>query len=176
MLLIIAMCGIMPTLMLPSKGAMTDSRMRTLEVAGGKRTGIRLDSATWQAVDWISEQHGKKWADWAREVIRKNPGADNMTALIREAAMETLLAETIFSSRGQDLAKMEGNALTRNSAALDDRQLDEFLKVAIVQGESDFVAFRVIFGNDEHGRDFLAIRNGMRDLLHFVTVFEEEPK
>ena len=71
---------------------MTELRMRTLEL-NGKRTGIKLDPATWQAVDWIAGQQNRKWSEWAREEIEKYPNADNMTAVIREAAMTELFNE-----------------------------------------------------------------------------------
>jgi predicted DNA-binding ribbon-helix-helix protein len=154
---------------------MAESKMRTLELAGTKRTGIRLDSTTWQAIDWIAEKQGKKWSEWARGIIQNHPDADNMTAVIREAAMNELLMATVLGpDRGQDLAALEANTLTRNSAMLDDRQLDDFMKTATIQGESDFVAFRVIFGHDEYGADFLVIKNAMRDALHFATLAAED--
>lgn len=156
---------------------MTNSKMRTLELAGSKRTGIRLDSATWQAIDWIAAQQDRKWSEWAKDVIQRRPDTDNMTAVIREAAMDELMAATIFGSdHGQDLAAMEANALTRRSAMFNDHQLSDFLKLATIQGESDFVAFRVIFGHDEYGTDFLVIQNAMRESLHFATLAPEDNK
>lgn len=149
---------------------MVEQKMRTLEVLDGKRTGIRLDEATWQAIDWLAERRGKKWAQWASEVIQRKPTADNMTAVVREAAMNELLSETIFAERANDLAAMDGNVYTRNHGVVDDDGLRSYQDLA--RGESDFGGFAILFGVDDEGRDFLAVRNGLRGGVHFVTVLE----
>jgi predicted DNA-binding ribbon-helix-helix protein len=71
---------------------MTELRMRTLEL-NGKRTAIRLDVATWQAIDWIAGQQNRKWSEWARDKLEKDLDVVNMTAVIREAAMTELFNE-----------------------------------------------------------------------------------
>ena len=153
-----------------------EAAQRMVPLTNGKRTGITLDQVTWQAIEWLSGQKEKTWQQWCSRVIEATPAGENTTAAIRAAAMDGLLSATIFEDRGQDLSAMEANSLTRNSVALNDRQLKEFLKLATVQGKSDFDAFEVIFGHDEHGEDFLVIKNGMRDSLHFATLAPEAGK
>lgn len=75
------------------------------ELANGYRTGIRLNPATWRAVDWIVSQQGHKWSEWAREQLEQKPDADNMTAVIRAAAMDALLVEITWpNTHGQSTA------------------------------------------------------------------------
>ena len=149
---------------------MTEQKMRSLDTGAGNRTGIRLDAVTWEAVDWIAEQQGRKWSEWARELLQKHPDAINVTALLRNAVTETLLVQTLSQERGPDLSAMHASALMRDSAALSDAQLDNILKGATVQGESDFGGFTVMFGHDEHGQDCVWIRNGLRDRQHFAFI------
>jgi predicted DNA-binding ribbon-helix-helix protein len=152
-----------------------EEKMRAFEF-DGKRRGIRLDDATWQAVDWLAAQQGVKWAELAREWAGNASGSDdNLTRVIRAAAMNAMVTAAIFGEeRGSDLAAMEANALTRRSSLFSDQQLDDFLANAMVQGESDQGGYTVIFGRNESSDDFLVIRNNMRDGLHFATLAPSE--
>lgn len=149
---------------------MTDQKMRSLDTGRGNRTGIRLDVTTWEAVDWIAEQKGKKWSEWVRDLLQEQPDAINATALIRNAVADALLFEATAKERGPDLSAMQNNPLTRDSAALSDEQLDDILKGATVQGQSDFGGFVVMFGHDEHGQNCIWVKNGLRVGLHFAFI------
>lgn len=154
---------------------MADEKMRAFEF-DGKRRGIRLDDATWHAVDWLAAQQGVKWAELAREWAGDASGSDdNLTRVIRTAAMNAMVLWAILGEeRGSDLAAMEANALTRRSGMFSDQQLGDFLANATVQGESDQGGYTVIFGRDENADDFLVIRNNMRDGLHFATLAPDQ--
>ena len=65
---------------------------------------------------------------------------------------------------------MDTNHLVSNNAATNDKQFQSFMSSATVQGESDFGGFKIIFGFDQRGNDFLAVHNGMREGLHFITI------
>jgi hypothetical protein len=137
----------------------------------GKRSSIKLDQPTWQAIDWLAGQRGQSWQEWCNSVLANVTGDENQTATLREAAMSGLLGATIFpdpQDRAEQLALQEGHALMRNSAPLDEAMLNSTLKWAKVQGRSDFVGFEVIFGFDQHGTDCIWIKNGLRDGLHFA--------
>lgn len=153
-----------------------DAVQRMVPLEGGKRAGVKLDHATWQAIDWLSEQSGRTWQQWCAKVITATPDTKNATAAVRAAAMDGLLVATVFAGRGEHLDAMEANVLTRRCAMLNDEQLGAFLQTATVQGQSDFNAFTVIFGQDENEEDFLIARNGMRDGLHFATLAPEGAK
>lgn len=147
-----------------------DTVQRMVPLEGGKRTGVRLDHSTWQAIDWLSEQSGGTWQQWCAKVIAGTPDAKNLTAVIRATAMDGLLSATVFANRGESLDAMEANALTCRSSMLNDEQLAEFLQNATLHGQSCFNAFTIMFGQDDNGEDFLVARNSMRDGLHFATL------
>ena len=79
---------------------MPKEKMRTIEY-NDKRTGIKLDPATWQAVDWLAKQKGVKWSalarDWLTIGTNGTEADTNLTRIIRSSAMSELLNETIFS-------------------------------------------------------------------------------
>ena len=138
---------------------------------GGKRTGIKLDLATWQAIEWLSGQAGKTWQQWCAKIIESTPADQNVTASVRAAATKALVMATVFSERrGDDLTAMENNALMRNSAALNDSRRRLMLLDATVHGSCDFGCFVIKFGQNEHGRDFVLVENKMRDEQHFILV------
>lgn len=81
-----------------------------------------------------------------------------------------------MQERAADLAAMESNHFTRNSGALDDAKLNEFLASSSIAGISDesvFISFQVIFGFDESGRDFVAIKNLTGNGQHLVFVADQ---
>jgi hypothetical protein len=73
--------------------------------------------------------------------------------------------------RADNLAAMERNDLMRNSGVFDAAQLEDFLSTSRVNGTSDaaqFIGFDVVFGFDESGRDFVAIKDRADDGTHVV--------
>ena len=144
---------------------------RMVPLESGKRTGVRLDQPTWNAIEWLAEQSGKSWQQWCAKVITSTPSDENTTASIRAAAMEGMLAATIFEDRRNQLAAMESHPLMRNSATLNDKQLEGELESAMVQGWSDFGGFAVGFGHDSFGQDCVWIKNGLRNGLHFAFAY-----
>jgi len=149
---------------------------RMLPLEGSKRTGLKLDGATWQAVDWLAAKRGVTWQDWCKSVVGATPAGDNITATVRAAAMNELLEATIFEGRGEWLETINFHPFMRNSAMLNDAQLEDILAGATVQGRENFGGFTVIFGHDEGGQDCVWVRNGLRDGLHFAFVIPEEAK
>jgi predicted DNA-binding ribbon-helix-helix protein len=144
---------------------------RMLAFPEGKRMPIKLDAATWKAIDWLAEQAAITWQSWCAAVVSKMEPDENVTAAIREAAMSLLLEETIFADRAEQLAIMEAHPLMKNSGVLNDEQLADTLAKARVAGHFDFGGFSVFFGLDEHYQDCIWIKNGLRDGLHFAFAF-----
>lgn len=150
---------------------MGNEKMRTFEFNGKKR-GIRLDAATWQSLDWLAEQRGCKWSTLVQEwASNAGDDADNLTRVIRSSVLEALMMATICNEqRGIDLDVMEHHAVMRGSGQLDDCGRDELLAGARIQGEQDFGGFKLKFGQDAHGQDFVLIDNAMRDWPHIAFV------
>lgn len=148
---------------------MAEEKMRAFEFEG-KRRGVRLDDGTWQAIDWLADQSGVKWAELARNWVTNATNDDgNLTRVIRSAVMNELLAATILGEdRGRQLAAIELNSLMRNSGSLNDKQLGEVMKSATVQGEIEQGGFNVIFGHDGVGQDCVWIENNLRGWPHFA--------
>lgn len=150
---------------------MPEITQRMLTITTGKRSSIKLDQPTWQAVDWLAGQRNQSWQEWCNSVLANVTGDENQTATLREAAMAGLLGATIFpdfQERAEQLALQDANVLMRNSGTMDDKQLKAILKDARVQGSSDFGGFEVLFGFDELGTDCIWIKNGLRNGLHFA--------
>jgi predicted DNA-binding ribbon-helix-helix protein len=153
---------------------MVSSVQRMLALPSGKRVSMKLDEATWQAIDWLAEQRGKSWQDWSVLTLANMDEGENMTAALREAAMSGLMEETIFADRAGQLEAMELHPLMRNSGMLNDQQLEEILSKARVAGHSDFGGFSVFFGLDEYFQDCIWIKNELRDGLHFAFVIPND--
>lgn len=143
---------------------------RMVPLADGKRLAVKLDESNWQAIDWLSSQHGITWQEWCVDAIQQTPGAENATGAIRDTAMAQILKENVFTDREAQLAAMEMHPLLKDSGTLDDGQLADILKKARVAGRSNFGGFEVLFGLDEHAQDCVWIKNGLRDGLHFAFV------
>lgn len=155
---------------------MAEIMQRMLNLESGKRTPVKLDAPTWQAVDWLAGQVGQSWKTWCADVAGKSSDGENMTAAIREAAMAGLLDASVFAGRDEQLAAMEAHPIMENSGILDDDGLADILKNARVAGHSDFGGFSVLFGLDEHYQDCIWIKNGLRDGLHFAFVVPLDAK
>lgn len=153
-----------------------DTTQRMVPLEGGRRAGIKLDKAAWQAIDWLSAQEGKTWQQWCAKVIECIPEGINVTAAVRTAAMDALVFETIVGERGESLAAMADHPLLKDSGTLNERQLDAVMKHAQVQGWSDFGGFSIYFGHDEHGQDCVWIKNGLRNGLHFAFVLSSSQR
>lgn len=148
-----------------------EATQRMVPLEGGKRTGIKLDQATWQAIDWLAQQEGKAWQQWCASVIASTPESENITAAVRASAMNGLLAKTIFGEdRAEEIAAMERHSLMRYSGILNDEQFEKEMRGATAQGWSDFGGFAIGFGHDGHGQDCVWVKNGLRNGSHFAFV------
>ena len=151
--------------------------MRTLELVGSKRTGIRLDPATWIAVDWLAARKGLKWAEWVREIVRNRPDTDNMTAVIREAAMDGILVETVLAKRATLRESIAADhPMLIASAIMDDSDLAEHMGNCEIHGSEDFGGFTLHAGNDEFQRPCVWIENNLRNCPHVVLPFVKDHK
>lgn len=142
---------------------------RMFQLMGTKRTGIKLDDATWRAIDWIAEQDGKSWQEWCSEAIFNAGANENMVASVRSAVIEAMLIETVGGERrASALAAMERHPLMKDSAMLGDKDFQMVMDGATVYGSSDFISFKVHFGRDQYGQDSVWIENALKDCPHFA--------
>lgn len=145
---------------------MSKETMRAFDFEG-KRRGIRLDEGTWQAIDWLAEQRGVKWAELAREWATLGKHAidsdKNMTRIIRSSAVQALLAETIFNERAEMFDTPSG-PIWQSLGVCDDEGLDYALAQAkSIEGHQDFGGFTLHAGVSEHGNAAFYIRSSMKD-------------
>lgn len=144
---------------------------RMVPLEGGRRTGIKLDAATWKAIDWLASQEGKAWQQWCAAIIIATPDNENTTAAIRAAAMDELLVKSVFGEdRAEQTAAMNRHPLMKNSASLNDDQFEQIMRGADVQGWSDFGGYAIGYGYDENGQYCTWVKNGLRGGLHFAFV------
>lgn len=79
--------------------------MRSIPEPDGRRTGIKLDKETWEAIDWIAKKDGIKWSNWAKNVLNENPETNNVTGVLRAAAMGRILKELVRIQNNLDKSK-----------------------------------------------------------------------
>lgn len=135
---------------------------RMVPLSTGKRAGVKLDPATWQAVDWLAAQAGQTWQQWCAAVIDSTPEDENATAAIRAAAMGGILAETILADRVSLDNIADRHPLLRYSAMMDDGELAEHMRGCEVWGTEDMGGFKLHAGKDEHNRPCLWLENGLK--------------
>jgi len=148
-----------------------EATQRMVPLDDGKRTGIKLDSATWRAIDWLAVQEGKTWQQWCATVVAATSDSENTTAAVRAAAVDGLLVKAVFGEdRAEQMAAMERHPLMRDSGTLNDDQFEQVMRGAAVQGWSDFGGYAIGYGYDENGQYCTWVKNGLRAGLHFAFV------
>ncbi|MCC4115290.1 ribbon-helix-helix domain-containing protein [Aromatoleum toluclasticum] len=143
-----------------------EMEQRPITLPNGKRSSIRLDEPTWAAIDWLAERSGQKWAVWCNNVIETVTEGENATAALRAAAMDGILAETLFPERAAQHAD-PSSVTWKNLAECGDRDFDYALEQAAkdgtIEGHADCGGFTVYSGVSEHGNVTYYIRNNLKD-------------
>jgi predicted DNA-binding ribbon-helix-helix protein len=159
---------------------MATERMRALEFEG-RRRGINLDQGTWQAIDWLADQKGVKWAELAREWLmigtRGPQKDDNLTRIIRSSAMAALLNETIFAERAEMYAS--AGPIQMSMGQCSDQDFEHALEQCqrIEFQNDDFGGFGVTIGNNEFGKATIYIKNQLKfgsNLIISLPISAEE--
>lgn len=139
-------------------------RMRAFEYQG-RRRGVRLDEATWSAVDWLAEQRGMKWPELAREWATLGMHGpvkdDNLTRVIRASAMQALIAQTIFAERAELHAA--AGPIWKTVSTCGDRDFREALEQAAIEAHEDFGGFTLHVGISEFGNVTVYVENHVKD-------------
>lgn len=144
---------------------MPEHEQRMLRLASGKRMPIRLDEATWRAVDWLAAQSHQSWSDWCARIVESTPEGENITATVRSAAMQGLLSATIFNERAEMYASAGPiwQSLGMCGDPIFHEVLEEARKEDRIEGEEDFVGFKLAAGVSEFGRVAFYIENGIKE-------------
>lgn len=154
---------------------MNEKTMRTFEFNGKKR-GIRLDAATWQTIDWLASQRGVKWFALAREwavmaghtkQVGTDTNGENLTGVIREAAMQELMNATILSERAEMIES--AGPIWQSLGMCNDEILTDAMKSAdSIEGLEDFVGFKLTAGVSEFGKVTYYIENNIKDCPNVI--------
>jgi predicted DNA-binding ribbon-helix-helix protein len=149
---------------------MSGEKMKSFEFEG-KRRGIRLDAGTWQAIDWLAEQRGVKWSVLAREWASRGTDGpnrgENLTRVIRSAAVQALMKETVLAER----ADMHASAgpIWRSLGMCSDEWFDEALAQAEhIEGVQDFEGYTLHAGVSEFGNVAFYLRSNFRDGMNLI--------
>lgn len=153
---------------------MPEMVLRMIPLGQGKRHPVRLDAATWQAVDWLAGQAGQTWQQWCASVIDHTPEDENVTAAIREQAMGGILAETILAQRVSLDSIADRHPLLQCSAMFDDDELADHMRRCDVWGTEDMGGFKLHAGKDELNRPCLWLENGLKGWPSVVIPIPKE--
>lgn len=144
-----------------------EATQRMIPLPEGKRAGIKLDQATWQAIDWLADHNGKTWQQWCAEVIQGTSEGENATAAVRAAAMASLLHETVFNDRAEQFSGIQPTGF-RLAGTCDRKGLQEAIEQAVIEGTADLVSVEIMSGIDEHQRVAFYIKNKLADAPHML--------
>lgn len=138
---------------------------RPITLKAGTRSSIRLDEPTWQAIDWLADQVGQKWPQWCNDVIETVPAGENVTAVLRAAAMKGILAASFFPERA-DQHGDRTSPIWRALAECDDTDFDYALEQASrhggIEGNADHGGFTIYAGVSEFGNVTFYLRNNLK--------------
>ncbi len=146
--------------------------IRTIRFRDKNATSIKLSTTTWEAIEFVASNQGMKWTDWVRGVLAATEEQENKTEAIRSALIDTLLSVRVFSERASGVDHWEEHPVMQGASPMDDTDFDDYINTAQhIDGENDFLGFKLYFGTDRDGRPFVAIRNGHRDGEHVAIAF-----
>lgn len=99
---------------------MPDLKIKSYTDQNGKRTTLRLDPETWQAIDLIAARKGLNWAEW---VHRIPSSYESRTTDIRAAVVAGLLNFEKLSFKGSDISACGALSLMMDAVSMTDEQL-----------------------------------------------------
>jgi hypothetical protein len=142
----------------------TTQRMVPLSDGSGDRAGIKLDTASWTAIEWLAAQEGITWQQWCLAVIKKAPEGVNLTATVRSAAMDAILNATVFADRAEAFASPQALGFSMAGVCWRPEDFQYALDQAtVIEGRQDLGSVEIISGIDEFGRVCFYVRNKLED-------------
>jgi len=158
-----------------------NKQTRGITLTSGKKTSLHLEVATWAVIDYIAASEGRKWQRWANEVLDAKDDVQNVSSVIRAAAMDNLLnrQRMIDAEVGTEVLDEHHEIVGREYYRIDDEALQsELVAAQITHRDSAFNGFEVIAGYrgipGEPAAPFLCIRSALRDDLHAFIVQNQE--
>lgn len=152
-------------------------KVRTAELADGRRTSFRFEVTTWAAIDALADDRGIRWQDWARVVLAQKPEAPNKAAVIRSALADELLAEQFAAMAEESAAGMAelsephevcGSGYYR----INDSELaSELADATTITKDGSFGSFVLHIGRRSTsygGEPFVIIENLLKGQLHLM--------
>lgn len=139
---------------------MSELEQRMLRLPNGKRMPVRLDDATWRAVDWLAKQAHKQWSEWCAAVIAASPDTNNVTAEIRAAAMKAVMESALTPNLATPSATELCHPMLSNGRlrVLQAADVDAELHSMLIEETLNFAAFELVAG-DRDGIPSLLIRS-----------------
>ena len=134
----------------------------------GKRTTLRFDLKTWQAIELVASKTGLSWAQWVHRVPSRY---ESRTTDVRASVVGALLDLESLSFKGSDVSVTGVQSLMGESFSLTD---DEFavdiaddMSFVDSAGPFDFGAFKLRSGYRQ-GKHTFWIESGVRGMLNIV--------
>lgn len=154
---------------------------RGITLTNGKKTSFHLEAAAWAVIDYIAASEGRKWQRWANEVLDAKDDVENLSSVIRAAAMDNLLnrQRMIDTEVGTEVLDEHHEIIGTEYYRIDDEALQSELDAAhVTHRDNAFNGFEVIAGYrgipGEPAAPFLCIRSALRDDLHAFIVHSQE--
>ncbi len=138
----------------------------------GKRTTLRFEPETWQAIDHVAKASGQSWSEWANGVPARYE--NNRHADIRVALVGDLQKVRARQFQACDLFANIEAPLLRNAQVMTDKQLGTDLKddATFVDdtGAMNFGGFTLRTGTRQ-GAQCVWVQNNLRDAPHVMIPF-----
>lgn len=140
----------------------------------GRRTSLKFDETTWKIIDHMTAKRGMGWKEWARQLLKANPDAQNKAAVLRAALADELMTEQIKSSSEAGVVETNSTHEITGSGywRLNDEQLKSELESAVItMRDNSFTSFGLITGyrsQEAGGQPFVIVQNALRGHLHLM--------
>lgn len=148
---------------------MPDLKIKSYTDQSGKRTTLRLDPETWQAIELIAARKGLNWAEW---VHRIPSSYESRTTDIRAAVVAGLLNFEKFSFKGGDISTWGAPSLMMDAVSMTDEQfasdLTDDANFLDNTGPFNFGGFLLRSGTRQ-GKHAVWIENGLRGMPHVAV-------
>lgn len=148
---------------------MPDLKIKSYTDQTGKRTTLRLDPETWQAIELIAARKGLNWAQWVHRIPSTY---ESRTTDIRAAVVAGLLNFEKLSFKGSDISTYGAPSLMMDAASMTDEQfavdLADDTNFMDDSGPFNFGGF-VLRSGIRQDKHTLWIENGLRGMPHVVV-------
>ncbi len=142
-------------------------KQRSLGTPDGKRSTFSLDEQAWAALDILAADEGMSSKAWGERALLQAAGEKNMTAALRAAIMEGILARSILQERAE-LAHDTSAIGMELSGQCGDEDFNDDLSAATVEFTFQGMGFELKSGLNENGQVCFWIRDNVRGGTHLI--------